>query len=491
MATRRVQRTDHAEELSAPRETPEGFLVVEAFVSRPGIYRYINTREDEAEGLGKEGEVRLELRPESEVFSDKSIATYRSRSITVGHPRKGGRRVRVDASNVREFEVGTVDGSARRVGDRLAAQLVIKDKAAIAEAKAKKRQLSPGHFVDLVVKKGVDPKYGRYDAIQTDIEINHLALVEKARGGDTLQMRLDGEEIREDDADDGQLTTTVDGHAHLICFTDWDGSTLTAGTTRTALAKGATEEHDHPWVKNADGSITIAAGAGHTHELAPVAANPLLDALNNTFDQILTPSTQRSDGLSHRSDEMADKKNREDELTEKVQELEGEKKTLTKELEDIRAKLSERLDAAEAEAVKKAVERADAAEAKLDEYRSGFTKAVRAYAALSTVATAVMGDAYRTDGKDDIEIVRDVVKRLDPSIDVHNTPAAELRGHFKQLVARHDRAKREYHDAADIIGQGSRAGVQSEVAEKKLASDWDNQWKKPPASTQMLQRKDS
>jgi hypothetical protein len=126
MATRRVERfdrIDHAEELSAPRETPEGFLVVEAFVSRPGIYRYINTREDEAEGLGPEGAVRLELRPDSEVFSDKSISTYRSRSITVGHPRKAGKRVRVDASNVREFEVGTVDGSARRVGDKLAAQL--------------------------------------------------------------------------------------------------------------------------------------------------------------------------------------------------------------------------------------------------------------------------------------------------------------------------------------------------------------------------------
>jgi hypothetical protein len=68
---------------------------------------------------------------------------------------------------------------------------------------------------------------------------------------------------------------------------------------------------------------------------------------------------------------------------------------------------------------------------------------------------------------------------------------AELRGHFKQLVARHDRAKREYHDAAEIIGEGSRAGAKNEVTAQKVADDWDNQWKQPPASTQMLQRKDS
>ncbi len=487
MATRRVERFDRLdlseEGLAAPHETPEGFLVVEAFVSRPGIYRYTNTREDEADGLGPAGSIRLELRPESEVFSKKSIATYRSRSITVGHPRKNGKRVRVDASNVRDFEVGVVEGSARRVGDKLAASLLIKDKAAIAEVKAKKkRQLSPGHLTELVVEKGVDPKYGRYDAIQTDIEINHLALVEKARGGDALKMRLDGEELREDymGGDEGKLTTTEQGHAHLVCMTDWDGSPRSSGVTSEATTEGEAEEHSHAWVKNPDGTIAIAASGGHTHELAPTQSDTLV--------QILSPSTQRSDGLSHRSDSMADKKSREDELTERVQELEGEVKTLEKERDGLRVKMQERLDAAEAEAVKKAVERADAAEARLDEYRGSFTKQVRAFATLQSIAKSVMGDTYRCDDKDDVQIMSEVVKRLDSSIDVVNTPAAELRGHFKQLVARHDRAKREYHDAAEIIGDGSRSAARAEVASKKLDDEWDNKWKQPPASAQMLRK---
>lgn len=474
MGTRRVERIDHAEELSAPRETPEGFLEVEAFVSRPGIYRYINTREDEADGLGPAGSERLELRPDDEVFSPKSLATYRTRSITVGHPRKNGKRVRVDSTNVRDFEVGIVDGAARRVGDKLAAKLVIKDKRAIADAKAGKRQVSPGHFIDLEVKKGVDPKYGRYDCIQRDIDINHLALVEKARGGDTLRLRLDGgddvrgAELREDDLG-GKLTTTVEGHAHLVRFSDWDGRSCTSGSTSWSTSEGEEQAHEHAWVKNSDGTITIAASNGHTHELAE-ETSPLF-------------APMRSDG-DDMPNEPDEKKAREDEL----ETLRGEIKQLEKERDGLKLKLQERLDAAEAESVKKAQERADAAEARLDEMRGSFQARVRSFAALQVIAKSVMGDRYRTDDKDDDQIVRDVVKRLDSSIDVINTPIPELRGHFKQLVARHDRARSEYADASTVIGVPSRSHAEAQERQRKTDDDWNNRWKRQPASSQMLRK---
>lgn len=481
MAVRR-ERFDRYDlgDLAPPVETPEGFLVVEAYVSRPGIYVYRNTREDELDGLGKEGELRRELRPDSEVTSPKSLETYRARSVTVGHPRKNGKRVRVDAGNVREYEVGTVDGPARVVKGRLAAKLVIKDKAAIAEAKAGKRQVSPGHLSEIIVKKGVDPKYGRYDAIQADIEINHVALVEKARGGDALHLRLDGEEIREDDAGDGKLTTTVDGHAHLVRFTDYDGKSCSSGSTSWAAAEGEEHPHEHAWVKNPDGTITIAASGGHTHELVQ---DPMLGALHVMVDPL------RTDGFhSYRSDEMADKKSREDELTEKVQELEGQIKTLEKERDTLEGRVRERMDAAEAEAVLKAQERADEAEKRLDAYKAGFTNAVKNWTALTVVAQAVLGKSYRMDDKDEADVVRDVVKRLDSSINVIDTPLPELRGHFKQLVARFDRAKKEYADAAETIGTGTRSRGDEEARGRKIDDEWNNSWKRPAASTQMLRK---
>lgn len=482
MAIRR-ERYDIGELLAPPYETPEGFLVVEAFVSRPGIYVYRNTRQDELDGLGKEGELRRELRPDSEVTSPKSLETYRARSVTVGHPRKNGKRVRVDASNVRQFEVGTVDGPARVVDGKLAAKLVIKDKAAIAEAKRRHRQVSPGHLSEIIVGKGVDPKYGRYDAIQADIEINHIALVEKARGGNELQLRLDGEEIREDGAGEGKLTTTVEGHAHLVRMTDWDGKTCSSGSTSWAVSEGEEQPHEHAWVRNADGSITIAASSGHTHELVQ---DPMVGALHNVVNPV---DPLRTDGFhSFRSDEMADKKSREDELTEKVQELEGQIKTLEKERDGLAVKVRERMDAAEAEAVKKAQERADEAEKRLDAYKAGFTQAVKNWTALTVVAQSVLGKGYRMDDKDEADVVRDVVKRLDSSINVVDTPLPELRGHFKQLVARFDRAKKEYADAAETIGTGTRSRTDEEARSRKLDDEWNNQWKRPAASTQMLRK---
>ena len=483
MAVRR-ERYDVGELLAAPYETPEGFLVVEAFVSRPGIYVYRNTRQDELDGLGKEGELRRELRPDSEVTSRKSLETYRARSVTVGHPRKHGKRVRVDATNVREYEVGTVDGPARVVDGRLAAKLIIKDKTAIAEAKASKRQVSPGHLSEITVQKGVDPKYGRYDAIQSEIEINHIALVEKARGGDSLQLRLDGEEIREDDAGGGKLTTTVDGHAHLVRFTDYDGKSCSSGSTSWAAASGDEHPHEHAWVKNADGTITIAPSGGHTHELVQ---DPLLGALHTMVNPV---DSLRTDGFhSFRSDEMAgEKKSREDELTEKVQELEGQIKTLEKERDTLAAKVHERMDAAEAESVKKAQERADEAEKRLDAYKAGFTAAVKNWSALTVVAQSVLGKSYRMDDKDEADVVRDVVKRLDSSIDVINTPVPELRGHYKQLLARYDRAKKEYADAADTIATTTRSRSDEVTQTRKLDDEWNNQWKRPAASTQMLRK---
>jgi outer membrane murein-binding lipoprotein Lpp len=64
---------------------------------------------------------------------------------------------------------------------------------------------------------------------------------------------------------------------------------------------------------------------------------------------------------------MADKKSREDELTEKVQELEGEVKTLEKERDGLRVKLTRAARCRRGRGGQEGVERADAAEARLDE----------------------------------------------------------------------------------------------------------------------------
>lgn len=172
---------DAGEELGQVRETSQGFIRVNAPVARPGIYEYHDPQYP--------GGVRRELRPEEEVFSPASLSSYDGAPITSGHPKSEV----VDRSNVRQLKVGTVMGPARRVDGVVAAPLQVEDRSAISDVRSRKRcQLSPGYRIDLEDTPGVHPKWGPYHVIQRNIRVNHLALVGSARGGDALQIRLDG-----------------------------------------------------------------------------------------------------------------------------------------------------------------------------------------------------------------------------------------------------------------------------------------------------------
>lgn len=56
------------------------------------------------------------------------------------------------------------------------------------------------------------------------------------------------------------MTGEAEGHAHLVWL---DGSR--GGETTMQMSSGETVHHDHVWTINADGSLTVAAGSGHTH----------------------------------------------------------------------------------------------------------------------------------------------------------------------------------------------------------------------------------
>jgi len=177
--TKRVFRID-AGMLRSPTRTPQGFLRVDGYAGRVGVYPYVN----------EDGTTRLELRLPEEVFRADALASFEGAPLTDGHP-----TVPVSAKNVRQLEVGTVTGPARQDGEHVAVATMFKDPTAIAKVESGKRQLSPGYTLDLDETPGVHPLYGRYDAIQRNITINHLALVDQARGGSSVKLRMDGADI--------------------------------------------------------------------------------------------------------------------------------------------------------------------------------------------------------------------------------------------------------------------------------------------------------
>lgn len=171
--------------LDAPRRTAEGYLAVRAKAARTGIYDYLASEVGAPEGFKPTDTVKV-WRDESEVFAVDAVRSFIGRPVTIDHPRES-----VTAANWREHAVGDVK-AALRDGDYLAFDLVLMDAAAIDAVERGKRGLSNGYRCVLDWTPGVAPDGTRYDARQTGIRGNHVALVDAGRAGPACAI-MDGE----------------------------------------------------------------------------------------------------------------------------------------------------------------------------------------------------------------------------------------------------------------------------------------------------------
>jgi hypothetical protein len=450
--------------LQKPSRTPQGFLRVDGWVGRPGIYEYANTVEDERDGLGKAGAIRRELRTDAAVYEAKALDGFRAAPITLGHPRD-----KVTAENVRTHEVGTVDGAARRDGDRVAATLVIKDAKAIKAVESGKQELSPGYFIDVEAKSGVDPKYGRFDAIQHNIVINHLALVERARGGSDMRLRMDGAEERNDGTP--RLTSVAEGHQHLI-DTDPAPGSYDANRTSWAVSESSDSSHDHAWIRNPDGSITLSENEGHTHTILDERSY----AAPRGDSQIDRSGASRKDDTKMADDIKTEK--------QRADELEGEKKVLTARITELEGLVANNATAADSEALKKERMRADEASAQVQKLESAYEANVQKRAQLILEVRGVLGDKFRSDGLNERQLHEAAVKRMDGSADLKGLNDDELRGQYRALVGRYAANAESQARVGEIIGRGVNAARSDEKTEreKKQSEYYDNQWRKTIAA---------
>jgi hypothetical protein len=160
------------------RETNDGYLVCNPRVARTGIQLYTGAEV----GRPDLKEVRV-YRPESEVFHVDAIASLAHKPVTDEHPDE-----LVTSSNWRELAVGHLGGELLRDGDFVRVPLVLMDSAAITEVKDGKTELSVGYTAMLKWGDGVTDKGEKYDATQTEIRANHVAITHTARGGNKLRM---------------------------------------------------------------------------------------------------------------------------------------------------------------------------------------------------------------------------------------------------------------------------------------------------------------
>lgn len=451
-------RLDHGA-LRKPEITPQGFLKADAQVARVGVLVYRNP----------DGSLRRELRLPEEVSRADSLAAFEGISITDGHP-----TVLVSADNVRTLEAGTVTGVARMDGDWVVAPIVVKDKKLIAKIMRGETGVSVGYTIREDWTPGVHPVYGAYDLIQRNIGPNHLAgAVPVPRAGDGARIRMDGADVAvEYRADFGaKLTSVISGHQHLI---DTSGARYgspgdgQSGCTSWAVSEGADVGHEHAWIRNADGSLTIAMAEGHTHEILDEnrysAPAPRADAAHQidrsrtvrevggtmkTREQLeeelrllqvkLTEVTTRADQAD------ADLKIRTDERDS----ARGELATAKKLVEDTQARLDSGLAVAETEEVKKVQARLDEANEKIVELEKSIPTQVRARVQLVTRAQAILGNEYRADSLDDKTILEAGIRRFDPKADLAKESLVGLRARFDAF----------YEARANTVASNAAAGA--------------------------------
>ena len=163
---------------SSVRITAAGYLVANAKCARTGIQEYHSSE------LGLNDNKMLRVwRSEDEVFSEASLATYAGQPATDDHP-----PVLVDASNWKDLSIGNIGNKVVRNGDFVEVPLILMDGAAIEKYNNGKVELSMGYLADWELVSGTTPDGEQYDAVQRNLRMNHIALVDKGRAGSAVRI---------------------------------------------------------------------------------------------------------------------------------------------------------------------------------------------------------------------------------------------------------------------------------------------------------------
>lgn len=206
---------------SKTRLTNDGYMVAEARAARSGIQLYARREM----GLQGDGTIRVWRSPD-EVFSKDSMATFAFKPMTVNHPSS-----EVNSKTWKDKAVGHLGGDIARDGDFIRVPLVVMDQKAIDAIKEGQQELSAGYTCDIELYDApqTSPDGETYDAIQKNIRINHVAIVQRGRAGPLCRIGDDAEHVWSDDAPQTQKTEDREMNLRTIMVDGLQVETTDAG----------------------------------------------------------------------------------------------------------------------------------------------------------------------------------------------------------------------------------------------------------------------
>lgn len=166
------------------KKDKRGRLIVEATPTRAGIFTYYER--DDNGGIKK---VR-ELRHPDDVFSRETMDSLE----VIPYTTQENHVSLMTPEDVRNKTYGTTMSNAKRVDDHANIKIKINDAEEIkAVMSGESLELSNGYECDIIKESG-EYNGERYDQRQTNIIYDHVARVEKARGGNSCRIRLDSQD---------------------------------------------------------------------------------------------------------------------------------------------------------------------------------------------------------------------------------------------------------------------------------------------------------
>ncbi len=449
--------------LAPAEEMPNGMLRAEAYITRTGIFKYVQP----------DGSIRRELRTPEEVFDADSVASFRLLPVTNDHPGE-----MLTAQNAKMYHAGSLGDTIKRDGTLLRTSLMVHDPNLITKMRAGKVQVSAGYHCDIDETPGIY-KGEAYDAVQTNIRGNHVAVVNIGRAGAGCAVRMDGGVMLADGDDDmavgsgsgtiispGAITdagfTPADEVGHGTRKADY-GTGVSPPGPRGAKADVVSEKVGAEPVKKDAGLGVGPRGCGPGPcGLTDSPEKPMVEEV--TEDSEMKPATMTVSTAGGLSASKGAKKMDQMEVT-----IEG---------------VAYKMDAEAAKAVTKLQARHDAADqVRLDaEDGEKFSRRVSARVNLERVAGKHLGDA-RMDAQTDREIKVAVLEKLKTPCDPKWTA--------DYLDARFDAAVEfaEINAGKEALGN-FRANAQSvehtdavdsKTARAKYESSLSNRWKDPVA----------
>lgn len=249
-------------------DSTTGFLhVTDVPIARVGVFPYQKA----------DGSIEMEAKLPQDLLADTTVESANNKAITNNHPNE-----LVNAKNFKMYGKGFTADNAHSDGNNLRVDMTITDADLINAIKNGKQELSIGFMTEVVPQAG-NYQGMQYDSMQRNIEINHVAVVERGRAGHSVRITGDSAVMTEQEKGGNKHmeTTKVMLDGANITVAAEDADTVTQANSSQASLKQQLKAAQTK-VKQLQAQIEKAGGSAADSKKAADSAQAKADALEAT-----------------------------------------------------------------------------------------------------------------------------------------------------------------------------------------------------------------